>query len=51
MYGIIEDKIPDANRLIVIIKILIALLFLIIYIIIVRWFANIFNITWSYPFL
>lgn len=51
LYDKIENKIPDTNWLIVGTKILIALFALIIYIIIVKFFANIFNITWKYPFL
>jgi hypothetical protein len=51
LYEKIEDKIPDTNWLIVGIKIIIALLAFVIYIIIVKFFANIFNITWEYPFL
>lgn len=51
LYNKIENKIPDANWLIVVTKILIAILCLIIYAIIFRWFAGIFNITWEYPFI
>ena len=51
LYSIIENKISDANWLIVGTKILIALIALVMYIVIVNFFANIFNITWEYPFL
>ena len=51
LYNKIENMIADANWLIVVIKILIAILSLIVYIIILMWFANTFNISWEYPFL
>lgn len=51
LFDIIESKIPDANWLIVGAKILIALVALILYAIILKFFANIFNITWNYPIL
>lgn len=51
LYYVIENKIPDANWLIVLAKILVALFALIIYIIISMFFADIFNITWEYSFL
>lgn len=50
LYGIIENKIPDSSWIIIVVKILVALIALVIYIIIVKFFANIFNITWTYPF-
>lgn len=51
VYDIIENKIPDDNWLIILMKILIALIALVIYIIIVKFLANVFNISWKYPFL
>lgn len=49
LFGFINKYIPDSKWFIVVIKILTALLALIIYILIVCWFANVFNITWHYP--
>lgn len=51
LFDIIEGKIADANWIIVGAKILIALIALILYAIILKFFANIFNVTWEYPLL
>lgn len=51
LYNKLENKIPDSSWLIVVIKILAALLALIIYIMIIKMFADIFNVTWSYPLM
>ncbi|MGN1202046.1 MAG: hypothetical protein ACI4RF_02030 [Eubacterium sp.] len=49
LFGIIEERIPDDNWIIVVCKILAALIGLVIYIAIFSKLAGIFGITWHYP--
>ena len=49
LFESIEERIPDDNWIIVVLKILAALIGLVIYIAIFRKLANVFSITWHYP--